>query len=1749
MRAQGSYRSRSVPLDQSPQAAAAGLARGLAAPFVLYERDGEWSCGSGVLAEVVLGATEVRHRTGSGDWRSEPTGATPLRQVADVLGGLEATGWRAYGWAAFELSLLLQGQPVPAGDDPLLHVIVPRREVRLIDGVAVLRAVDTADLAELAELLAAVPSGPPAASAPRAVVDLEHGVDEYRRIVAAAVADIRAERLRKVILSRVVPVEGDVDLVATYEVGRAGNNPARSFIVDTGHLRATGFSPETIVEVSADGLVSTQPLAGTRALTGDPAVDRDLREVLLSDPKEIYEHAVSVQACQDELLQVCRPGSVVVDQFMNVLPRGSVQHLASRVAGRLAAGRDAWDALGAVFPSITASGVPKPVACAVIGDYEGELRGLYSGAVLIADSDGGLDAALVLRTVFQQDGRTWLRAGAGIVGHSDPDREAEETREKLRSVSRFLVAAPAAPAAPAVPAARAGTPGYQLEDVRRIVAELIDEDPSAIGNEANLFELGLESIALMKAVGRWRRAGMAVSFAELAENPTVDGWCKLLSMRAPAEPAGVGDAAASGGALGLAGRDGGQRAGGQPGDGADPAPGTAAAPAGAEASEAAESSGAFGASAGSGLDLASEPSDDLSISTADDGAEAGEFPLALMQHAYWVGRDGGQPLGEVAAHLYTEFDGAGVDVDRLRTAIEALVVRHDMLRVRITDNGSQVVEATSGWRGLTVHDLRELGQAETQARLAAVRDRMSHQMLYIEHGEVFATALSLLPEGRTRLHLDVDMVAADAVSYRVLLNDLARFYDRPGEAHPPLGYTFREYRAARGPARRAAARAAAEWWQGRLPGLPGAPGLPRLASPDDAGTAGSTGATSATSAAGATGSTGEPPRVTRRHFVLGPSARQALQRAAHSRGVTPAMAVATAFAEVLAGWSTESRFVLNVPMFDRDQVHTDVNQVVGDFTSSVLLEVDLAEPQPFATRVRQVQARLHADAAHADYSGVEVLRDLTRRTGEQVLAPVVFTSALGLGELFGPGVRQHFGDPAWIISQGPQVLLDAQVTELDGGLLVNWDVREGEFAPGVVDAMFGAFERLVRGLADTAGIWDTAVDGLVPEPARAIRAAVNDTAGPVPTRLLHEGFFENAVLAPDAPALLWDTAGGPGSLAYGELRRRALGLAGALAAHGVRRGDLVGVSLPKGSSQVVAVLGVLAAGATYVPVGIEQPAARVERIVAAAGFGVLITESPRDGVPAGVVQLAPDQPAEPAPVPDLAAPGELGGLDRPAYVLFTSGSTGQPKGVEVGHRAAMNTIADLIERLGLGTDDRTLAVSALDFDLSVFDIFAPLSAGGAVVLVDEDSRREASRWAELIRDHRVTVINCVPTVLDLVLSAGVALGDSLRAVLLGGDKVGVDLPGRLAAAVPGCRFLGLGGTTETAIHSTICEVEGTSPLPPQWRSVPYGTPLRNVRLRVVDPLGRDCPDHVAGELWIGGDGVARGYLGDPERTADRFVEHTGTRWYRTGDIARYLPDGTVDFLGRRDDQVKIRGFRVELGEVEAALTALPEVRVGVAVLVRGASGHPAVLGAGVVPATPATGEADGGGGGGGESSGDGAGIAGAVREGLRRALPPHMVPDLVVALDSLPLTANGKIDRRTVTAAVEQAVAGRATDHAPPRTDLERVVHNVWHEVLGVAEFGITDEFFALGGDSVLATALVTRLRDELDTTAVTVRSVFGAPTVAALAERIRAADTVPGRAERVAAIALEIAAMSDDEVAAELVDPDTLPADSGGAS
>ncbi|MGV0848686.1 non-ribosomal peptide synthetase [Mycolicibacterium phlei] len=1141
--------------------------------------------------------------------------------------------------------------------------------------------------------------------------------------------------------------------------------------------------------------------------------------------------------------------------------------------------------------------------------------------------------------------------------------------------------------------------------VREEVAELLGIRPEEVDPDADLIASGLDSIRMMSLSGRWRKQGLDINFAALAEKPTVAAWTELVASR-------LGEGTAT-----------------------------------------------------------TEPAE----APATRGDDNEPFPLGPMQHAMWLGRNEDQQLGGVAAHLYVEFDGQGVDPERLRYAAAKLIARHPMLRVEILPDGTQRI----GDRDLpvTVYDLRDLDEAAAEARLEEIRHEKSHQIL---DGDVLELSLSLRADGRTRLHVDMDMNAADAVSYRKFMADLAVFY-RGGDL-PELRYTYREYRAALTATDPGPSEEDRRWWAERIPELPEPPVLPLVPPAEQA----------------------NPRRSVRLWHIFDVPTRDALFAAAHRRGLTPAMAVAASYSNALARWSSGSRFLLNLPMFGREPFHPDVEKLVGCFTSSLMLDIDLTETRTPAQRARAVQETLHATARHASYSGLSVLRDLGRHRGHQVLAPIVYTSALGLGDLFAGEVLEQFGKPVWTISQGPQVLIDAQATPLVDGLMINWDVRVEAFRPGVADAMFAYHIAELTRLATDDAAWDRPDPPAVPQEQRAVREQINARTAPPSGEALHDGFFRVAAQHPDATAVI----GRDGELSYAELRRRALGVTAALRANGVVAGDVVALIGPKCVEQIPAVLGILAAGAAYLPIGADQPAERTARILDASRVAAILT--------------CGDQPALAGAVPQLAVadavnhdPAALSAVDPNslAYVLFTSGSTGEPKGVELTHDAVMNTVEFLSDHFALTAEDRSLALASLEADMSVLEIFAPLRAGGTVVVIDEDQRRDPDAWADLIQRHRVTFLNWMPGWLDMLLEVGGDRLTSLRVVLLGGDWVRPELVRALRKSAPGVRAAGLGGATETAVHGTLCEVEGDPPA--HWTSVPYGTPFPNNACRVVAADGSDCPDWVAGELWFTGRGIARGYRGRPDLTVEKFVEHDGRIWYRTGDLVRYLPDGSLEFVGRADHRVKISGYRVELGEVEAALKRVAGIDAAVAAVV---PGEPDVLAALV-------------------RTDDTALDARTVAAALADLVPAHMVPKVIVVADRIPFTVNGKIDRTAVARILAEAEPPAAQSYRAPGSPLETALAGIVAETLGVdaGEVGVDDDFFALGGDSVLATQVIARVRDWLDTPTAMVTDMFATRCVAGLAERLAAREADPERLNAVAEVYLEVARMDNAAVLDEL--------------
>ncbi|GHE27192.1 non-ribosomal peptide synthetase [Streptosporangium violaceochromogenes] len=1057
------------------------------------------------------------------------------------------------------------------------------------------------------------------------------------------------------------------------------------------------------------------------------------------------------------------------------------------------------------------------------------------------------------------------------------------------------------------------------------------------------------------------------------------------------------------------------------------------------------------------------------------------FPLTDVQQAYYVGRDGGLDLGEVATHAYLELAATGLDVGRFQAALRGVIARHPMLRAVVRPDGRQQVLADVPLYRVAVRDLRRVSEAAERRHLTAVREEMSHQVLPAGRWPLFEVRVSLLRDGGARVHVSVDALICDAYSFGLVMAELGARYLDPGWEPPPLAVGFRDYVLAEREYRGSAGYAAAlDYWRKRVASLPPGPDLPLAKAPETLGR----------------------PRFERRSGRIAAPEWATLKARAASAGLTPSGLLLAAFAETLTAWSRRPRYSLMLTVFQREPLHPQVGEIVGDFTSLTLLEVDHTGPGGFADRARSLQRRLWAGLDRSAVSGVTVMREWAARNGgrPRPVTPVVFTSNLPIadGEEPAGAGAWTLGEPVYGITQTPQVHLDHQVGEQRGELLFNWDAVGELFAPGVLDGMFDAYRRLLSRLAEDAGAWRRPARIPLPAVQRDRRAAVNTTAAPPPERSLHDAVFAAADRLPDRVAVV----DGDLRLTYRELAAWSHRVARTLLGLGTGPGDLVAVVGRKGAHQVSAVLGALECGAAFVPMEPDLPAARLTHLIRRAGARVVLTHRAVAGdlsLPDGVRSLVVDDEnalaADGGPLKPARGPGAPADLTDLAYVVFTSGSTGEPKGVMIDHRGAANTIGCVNRRFGVGPHDRVLAVSSLGFDLAVYDLFGVLTAGGTVVLPDHFRRRDPAHWAELVARERVTVWNSVPALAEVLTGYAEALSPealgTLRVVLLSGDWIPVTLPDRIRRLAADARVTGLGGATEGSIWSVWYPV---GEVDPAWRSIPYGVPMDNQRMHVLDHTLAPRPDWVAGDLYIGGTGVALGYLGDPVRTAWSFPPRprTGERLYRTGDIARYLPDGTLEFLGREDNQVKISGFRVELGEIEAALERLPAVRSAAVVADGDPRGEKRLVG--YVAAEP------------GERP-----DTAELRRRLAEVLPGHLVPSTLHLLEELPLTGNGKVDRGEL-----RRHAGRHRTRTKPRggdgrlRSLVTELAALWREVLEVGEVGPDDGFFALGGTSLQAIRLLTLVQRSKGVR-IPLGRLLEAPTVRALAEAVSEAVAEKG--------------------------------------
>ncbi|HWG98266.1 MAG TPA: amino acid adenylation domain-containing protein, partial [Pilimelia sp.] len=1108
---------------------------------------------------------------------------------------------------------------------------------------------------------------------------------------------------------------------------------------------------------------------------------------------------------------------------------------------------------------------------------------------------------------------------------------------------------------------------------------------------------------------------------------------------------------------------------------------------------------------------------------------AQRFPCSSGQQRMWLAAQ--FDPADASFHVAVPLRLAGpLDVDALRQALRDLVRRHEILRTGYVDvDGEpwQVVHP-GGTVPFTVVDLRDRPAGEREQRARDLARAAFAEPFDLAAGVVLRAALYRLADDDHVLLLTTHHIAIDGWSIGTVLTELATRYAHRSAAEPappPLpelpiqyaDYAAWEHRALAG----GGLAAGLAYWRAQLAPPRARAELPitRRRPPVDGRTGG-----------------GKHP------LTLPPELLDGLRRAARAgRGTTPFVLLTTAYKALLARYTGQRDVTVGTLLAARTHVETE--PLVGYFANPVALRTPLGPELTFADAVARVRGTVIDAFAHQSVPFDRVVRELAPR--REAAGQPLFQSAVLLHHYQHEPARWPGLDVRWWDSQLDDALFDLTLVAVptgDGGLAATLSYRRELFDPADIARFAAHFRQL---LGEVVAVPDRPLgDAPLLTPAERQRILV-DAQGPV--RRLPEPatfavlFGRTLARTPDAVAV----ADARESLTYRELDARAARLAGVLRSRGVGAESPVGICLDRSAGLLVAVLAIWRAGGAYVPLDPAFPPERLRMMLADAGVGVLVTEEAvRRRLPglcadvATVVDLhrpdgaAGDRPGgEAGDRPGAEAGTEAGDHagaapagpptgDRLAYVIYTSGSTGRPKGVEVTHAAVTNLLLAFQDRLGLTAADRLLAVTTLSFDISVLELLLPLVSGGTVVVAADTEVGDGAALAARARASGATVLQATPATWRLLLAAG-GVPDRVRHRLCGGEAFPRDLAEALRPAGPdGGALWNVYGPTETTVWSA------AGPVPPGDGPVAIGPPLDNTRVYLLDGRGQPVPVGVVGEVHIGGAGLARGYRGRPALTAQRFLPdpfgtEPGARCYATGDLARYLPDGRLEFLGRADHQVKIRGFRVELGEIEVALRAHDQVGDAVVTAWRDGDDGDARLVAYVTGGPPGL---------------DAAGLWSRLRPDLAARLPAYLVPATLVLLDALPRTPNGKLDR----AALPPPTWG-ATDGVPylaPRTPVERAIVGVWEDVLGVRPIGVESDFFALGGHSLLAARVLARLRTYFRMEAPT-RVLFEAPTVAGMAAALVELEPVPGQVRAVAELREEIDAMSAEDVARLLAQED----------
>ena len=962
-----------------------------------------------------------------------------------------------------------------------------------------------------------------------------------------------------------------------------------------------------------------------------------------------------------------------------------------------------------------------------------------------------------------------------------------------------------------------------------------------------------------------------------------------------------------------------------------------------------------------------------------------------------------------------------VDRRAIEAALHALAERHETLRTALeTVDGRPMQVVGAANLPVAFHDLSGLPVDERESAAMALLTAEGRRPFDLARAPLARMTLIRLDERDHALLAVIHHTMADQWSLGVLLGELEQLYQAHTSGRrvelPPLPIQYADYadwqrRWLESPAwdRELA------YWKRRLEGLT------TLELPTD-----------------------HPrPAVLSMHgrMVSAPLSADLLgllNQASQRMGTTATSLLLATYVALLHRWTGQSDIAFAMPMANRDDAA--VERVAGALINMVVIRVDVSGNPTVAELIQRVRGVLVEAQEHRDAPYDRLIAELhpARSTSHAPLAQVMF-NALNAPPV--PRIPGGFDATPIVIDRGGSQMDLAFTCDLAQRLLFV-EYSTDLFDEATVARILEYYIMTLEAVAAGAGRRLDEIDLLTASDQRLF-AEWNATDKPVDLSVGVERLFEEqARRTPEATAVV--SAGG--ALTYAALDARSAQLAAFLRAEGVGPETLVGVCLQRTPDLLVAVLGVLKAGGAYVPLDPAFPAQRLAHMVEDARLGIILTDAVSEDVlphsEARRIRLDTDWPRidfhRTVAVPSGAREHHA------AYVLYTSGSTGKPKGVAVPRRALTNFIRSMQGEPGLDAHDVLLAVTTLSFDIAGLELYLPLSVGATIVLATREQAVDGHQLRELLESHKATVMQATPATWRLLIEAGWT-GSPAFTMLCGGES----LPSELAAQLlpRGRELWNMYGPTETTIWSTLDRVTAGS-------RITVGRPIANTQVHIVDAGLRRVPVGVPGELCIGGDGVAHGYLHRPELTADRFVPDphastVGAKLYRTGDRARWLPDGRLEHLGRGDGQVKIRGFRIELGEIEAVLERHEAVRQAVASVFDDGAGDRRLV-AYVVSApgqepTPSE-----------------------LRRFVRGELPEYMVPSLFVALDALPLTPNGKVDRRALPAPIAQPQAASAARVAP-RTPMEQVIAGVWSELLKHQDISVHDNFFDIGGHSLLS--------------------------------------------------------------------------------